>query len=238
MKIPTFLILVIISGLISAATGDIWTTVYLADGNTPLELADPNIPYVYKDIMVGTRLTIVVSSDIAEYWSGGALVIEIPDMNIIGRLYGRDCDRIDPCLPDVECLGSCLPAAGEFPTVWSAEYPGPGFLLCVDEPNVGDWFILDYNALDIGDCNVAFYDYERNQTEPVDILAFHHVRTRDFDNNTIANFSDYAILASYWQENDCSDPDFCQGTDLNTDGCVDYNDLMLFAGYWLEMTRQ
>jgi len=231
MKIPTFLILVIISGLISAATGDIWTTVYLADGNTPLELADPNIPYVYKDIMVGTKLTIVVSSDIAEDWTRSALVVERADMSIIGRLYGRGYDGF-------EYPGSCLPAAGDFPTVWSIVIPGHGFYLYGgEEPDVGDWFIFDYNALDIGDCNVALYDLDTSETEPVETLAFHHVRTRDFNNDTIVNFGDYATLASYWQKTNCDNLDGCQGTDLDTDGSIDSNDLMLFAGYWLEVTE-
>jgi len=206
----------------SVAAGEVSTRVCLADGNTPLE---------YTDIMVGTKLTMIVSSDVAQDWfAGGALVIEGEEMQNRGVLYGRDCEF-------GECPGSCLPDAGEWATVWETFFPGIGFDLgSVEDPNAGDWYIIDYNAIDIGDCNVTFYDYDISE-EPVDILPFHHVRTRDFDNNTKVDFADFAILALYWQETDCNDPNWCEGTDLDIDGNVDSNDLMLFSDYWLETTQ-
>jgi len=206
--------------------GAVSTRVCLSDGNTPLELADPNIPFVYRDVMVGTRLTIIVDSNVAEYWYGGALVTEETDI-----LYGRGCDGL-------ECSGSCLPAAGDFAYVVEIEYPGYGFeFYGGEEPNVGDWFIFDYNAKDIGNCNVAFYDYDVSETEPVHTLTFHHVRTRDFDGNTQVDFADFAVLAFYWQEVNCGDANDCEGTDLDINGSVDVNDLMLFCEYWLEKTE-
>lgn len=206
----------------SVAAGGVSTRVCRADGNTPLE---------YTDIMVGTRLTMIVSSNVAEYWWGGALLIEGEDMQNRGVLYGRGYDGEN-------YAGSCLPDAGVNAAVWSTVFPGHGFeLYGGEEPNAGDWFILDYNAIDIGDCNVAFYDWDISDTEPVDILPFHHVRTRDFDNNTRVDFADFAILALYWQETDCNDPNWCEGTDLDTDGNVDSNDLRLFSDYWLETTQ-
>ena len=27
-----------------------------------------------------------------------------------------------------------------------------------DDSHSGDWFIIDYNAIDVGDCSVMFYD--------------------------------------------------------------------------------
>jgi len=54
--------------LAPAALAKVWTTVYGCDGVTPLEAVDPNHPTVYRDIMVGTRLVLVVSSDQDEYW--------------------------------------------------------------------------------------------------------------------------------------------------------------------------
>jgi hypothetical protein len=210
----------------SPTWGEVSTRVCLSDGNTPLELADPCIPFVYRDVMVGTRLTIIVDSNVAEYWYGGALVTEETDI-----LYGRGCDGL-------ECSGSCLPAAGEFASAVRIEYPGYGFeFYGGEEPNVGDWFIFDYNAKDIGNCNVAFYDYDVSVTEPVYILTFNHVRTRDFNNDTKVDFRDFAVLASYWQVTACNDPGWCQGTDLDIDGDVDSNDLMLFVEYWLEKTE-
>jgi hypothetical protein len=81
-----FLILLLIAA--PAAHTEVFTQVYLADGNTPLELADPCIPFVYRPIMVGTRLTIIIDSNTGDYWNG-ALTIWDANQNY-GRLYGRD----------------------------------------------------------------------------------------------------------------------------------------------------
>jgi len=225
-------ILLLFFCMTSPAWGAVSTRVCLSDGNTPLELADPCIPFVYRDVMVGTRLTIIVVSNVAEYWYGGVLIIEEANMANIGRLYGRDYDGY-------EYPGSCLPAAGVDAAIWDTYiYPGPGFeLYGGDDPNVGDWFIFDYNAIDIGDCNIAFYDFDVSETEPVHTLTLHHVRTRDFDGNTQVDFADFAVLAFYWQATDCNNPGWCQGTDLDIDGNVDFDDLMLFCEYWLEKTE-
>jgi hypothetical protein len=214
---------VLFFGIASVAVGEVSTRVCEADDNTPFD---------GRDIMVGTKLTIIVISNVAEYWYGGALIIEEADMANIGRLYGRDYDGYG-------YPSSCLPAAGVDAAVWDTYiYPGPGFeLYGGDDPNVGDWFIFDYNAIDIGDCNIAFYDFDVSETEPVHTLTLHHVRTRDFDGNTQVDFADFAVLAFYWQATNCNNPGWCQGTDLDIDGNVNSNDLMLFVEYWLERTE-
>jgi hypothetical protein len=220
-------ILLLFFCMTSPAWGAVSTRVCLSDGNTPLELADPCIPFVYRDVMVGTKLTIIVDSNVAEYWYGGFLIVEKAEMANIGRLYGRDYDGYG-------YPGSCLAA------VWDTYvYPGPGFEIYGGfGPNAGDWFIFDYNAIDIGDCNIAFYDFDVSETEPVHTLTLHHVRTRDFDGNTQVDFADFAVLAFYWQATDCNEPGgWCEGADLDIDGNVDFDDLMLFCEYWLEKTE-
>jgi hypothetical protein len=231
------IILLLLFCMTSPTWGAVSTRVCLSDGVTPLELADPCVPFVYRDIMGGTKLTIIVDSNVAEYWYGGALGVEEEKMLNHGCLYGRGFDGFG-------YPGSCLPAAGEDAYVWSTVSYGYGFeLYGGSEPTVGDWFILDYdaNALDIGDCNVSFYYYEEIEGEMVPILlhtlTFHHVRTRDFNDDTKVDFRDYAILASHWLETDCNNSGWCQGTDLDIDGNVDLNDLMLFCEYWLEKTE-
>ena len=232
------LVLTLTFSVIPMVRGEISTTVFLADGNTPLALVDPNIPYVYRDIMVGTKLIIVVSSDTNEQWKegmdeGGSLAIEekywpYGVLSARGPLIGSDWS------------GSHLPAAGNEAVVWDWDGPGiDGFDLYTGSTGIeaGDWFVIDYNATDIGECNVGFYDHRVNWDEPVYYLRFSHVRTRNFNNDTIVDFHDYTILASYWQETDCNAPDWCDGTDLDTDGSVDANDLMLFCQYWLERTN-
>jgi hypothetical protein len=224
--------LVLILATATVCTGEVFPQVYLTDSNTPLPLRDPNIPFVYRDIMVGTKLTIIVSSDVNEYWSdGGSLTIEEAYLDY-GILSARG--------PKVgeDWSGSHLPAAGnEALVVWWPLNEFDLYTTVSSDIQAGDWFIIDYNAINIGTCNVGFYDYSISWDNPVYYIRFSHVRTRDFDKDTKVNFSDFAVFASHWQENECGDPDWCEGTDLDTNGGVDVNDLMLFTEYWLEKTE-
>jgi len=97
----------------------------------------------------------------------------------------------------------------------------------------GDWFIIDYKADKVGDCNVGFYDYSINWDDPNYFLSFSHIPTRDLNFNEVVNFVDFAIFASQWDATDHNDPNWCDGADLNRDSDVDYNDLGLFLDYWL-----
>jgi len=215
----------------TVSTGEVSPRVCLSDGNTPLELADPCIPFVYRDIMVGTKLTIIVSSDVNEYWSdGGSLAIEEAYLDY-GILSARG--------PKVgeDWSGSHLPAAGnEALVVWWPPNEFDLYTTVSSDIQAGDWFIIDYNAINIGTCNVGFYDYSISWDNPIYYLKFSHVRTRDFNIDTKVDFADFAAFASYWQQG-CSEPSWCEGTDLDTDGNVDTDDLMLFTDYWLEETQ-
>ena len=226
---------VLFFSIASVAIGEVSIRVCEADGNTSLELADANIPFVYRDIMVGTQLTIIVSSDANKEWDGGALVITEGDRNY-GLLSARDYNEITH-----DWEGSRFEAAGDTACVWDWEEPElgiAGFEFYGDDSAVaGDWFIIDYNAIEIGDCNVDFYDYEEDWFTPIYYLSFSHVRTRDFNKDTKVDFTDFAVFGSYWQVADCNGPNWCEGTDLDTDGNVDSNDLMLFVDYWLETTQ-
>jgi len=228
------ILFVIFLNITSVLKGEVSVRVCLADGNTPLELADPNIPFVYRDIMVGTRLTIIVSSDANGYWDGD-LAISGEDLE-----YGM-ISAIDFNETTYDWAGSHLPAAGDMARVWDWVEPGfLGFYLTVD-PDAGaapgDWFIIDYTATNIGTCNVALYDHAVSWEDPIYFLTFSHVPTRDFNNDAKVDFADFAVFASYWQLTDCSDTGWCSGTDLNMDGNVDWNDLLLFTEYWLESTQ-
>jgi len=217
-----------------ALRAQVSTRVCLADGNTPLELADPCIPFVYRPIMVGTHLTIIISSDIGEDYWGGGLYISDPWRDN-GELFGRDPDGGSPC----DWKGSHLEAAGPEATVWDLQDSFmSGFELATDVENImpGDWFIIDYNATNVGDCNVGFYDYAISG-DPIYNLSFIHVSSRDFDDDGIVNFEDFAVFGSNWQRNDCTKPQNCSGADLDADGYVGISDLKLFAEYWLEKTR-
>ena len=238
-RLISFIILLIAA---SAAHADVFTRVCLADGNTPLGLADPRIPFVYRPIMVGTHLTIIINSDANGNWdNGGELSIWDTNQNY-GRLYGRDYNE-----ETHDWKGSRFPASGDMAVVWDfaetetvdgQEHDANGFRFYgSDDAIAGDWFITDYNAIDTGSCSVIFYDRSVNWDNPLYQMSFTHVRTRDFNNDGIVNFEDFAVLGSNWQRTDCSEPENCSGTDLDADGDVSISDLWQFVEYWLEKTR-
>ena len=204
---------------------DISVRVCLADGNTPLELADPCVPWVYRDIMVGTRLTIIVDSNADGAWSGG-LYIPGTDHDY-GRLYCKG----------LGCEYSVLPAAGGASVVDYADGLLFGYsLLTYSDAVAGDWFIIDYNAISVGDCNVGLYDDSYSFDIPWQEMSFTHVPSRDFNGDHIVNFTDFAVLGLYWGITDCTDPYGCKKVDFDGDGTVDINDLRMFVEYWLERT--
>ena len=230
------ILLVLFLCMASVAAGEVSTRVCLADGNTPFLPIDPNFPHVYPDIMVGTNLTIIVDSNIAEYWSGD---LAVADANMdYGLLSARDYN-----VDSNDWEGSHFPAAGVGARVctWQ-EGPDPdidGFTLYTGYIGIeaDDWFIIDYTATNVGTCNVGFYDHSISFFDPNYYLSFSHVRTRDFNNDTKVDFKDFAILASYWPVVNHNDPNWCEGTDLDIDDDVDLNDLGLFVDYWLERTE-
>jgi hypothetical protein len=227
-------ILALFLGMTPLAMGEVSTRVCLADSNTPLELADPNIPFVYRDIMVGTRLTIIVDSNIAGYWDGGLFITGID--RDYGVLSARDYNDTT-----LDWEGSRFEATGDGSCVYDCQDDfRSGFDLYGHRSAVaGDWFIIDYTATSIGYCNVGFYDYggPGGMDFPVYDLVFSHVPTRDFNNDASVDLADFAVLAAHWQETDCGDTNSCEGTDLDTDGNVDCNDLTLFVDYWLKRTE-
>jgi len=230
--VKTLTILALFLGMTSMAMGEVSTRVCLADSNTPLELADPNIPFIYRDIMVGTKLTIIVDSNAGGDWDSD-LTIE-GEYRDYGLLSARDYNDTTS-----DWQGSRFDAAGYRAHVWEWREPGiQGFILESDNTAVpDDWFIIDYTATNVGICKIGFYDRSVSWDYPVYYHVFSHVRTRDFNNDTSVDFADFAVIASHWQETGCSDPNWCEGTDLDTDGNVDCNDLTLFMDYWLKRTE-
>jgi hypothetical protein len=55
---------------------------------------------------------------------------------------------------------------------------------------------------------------------------------RDFKGDSTVDFVDNAYIGNNWFGN-CSSPGWCGGTDLDHNGEVDYDDLMIFAEAWL-----
>jgi hypothetical protein len=234
------LALMAVAVLTPAAGARVWVTARYYDGKTPLEWVDPNYPTVYRGIMVGTHLTIVVSADQIGYWSG-SLNLDW-DNAPYAVLSGRG-----PIAKPVNYEGSCLEAAGEQARVMAYMRPyGVGFVLWsthVYESPVyraaapGDWFIFDYFARKAGTCDVALFDPEIDRNVPVQTLSFTHVPSRDFDMDTIVNLKDFAILAAQWRSTPNADPNHpAAAMDFDANRIIDTNDLSLFSDFWLERT--
>ena len=230
--------LALVAVLASSVWAGVTAKVYLADEETPLEPNDPNVPDIYRDIMVGTHLTIFIESDTPEPGMG-ALLIPWEDTTQ-GLLGGRS--------PEQHIYwGSCLEAAGDDPVVVRmSSMRGDGFTFGAHlMAEAGRWFVFDYYATEAGICEIERSDYlaaledpdfDGGIPDPVQVLSFSHVPSRDFDNNTIVDFTDFASLAAMWDQPAITDPNVVHPEDINADGLVDTLDMLLFADYWLEKT--
>jgi hypothetical protein len=254
--VKTFISLALAGLLTSTALAVVSVQVYRADEQTPLEWVDPNIPDVYRDIMVGTRLTLFVVSDApASIWSGG-LWVSWDDWNrgtIAGRGYNEE---------DINFDGSVLPASGRITHILdSPTENGMDFTMSIDTAMAGEWFVLDYHAEALGTCNVGLYSVQPGDELPHDFnylfdkpplgdntwiqgLSFNHVPSRDHNEDSRVDFADFAIWATRWNEPALadpnmappSDPNMAPPSDPNEHGAIDARDLALFCTYWLERT--
>lgn len=239
------LLVLVLAAFTPMATARVWVSVYQSDGKTPLAAVDANHPNVYRDIMVGTRLTLVLSSDSSEYWIGN-LLLSWEDAKY-ARLSGRG--YVLP-LPDSRIRfpnyrDSRLEAAGTKAAVWDvvdSKRIGLGFrsdhtpYISGGHPAYpGDWFIVDYYAEQAGSSQVGLYGLFADKNVPMQTLCFTHVPSRDFNGDTTVNLKDFALLASRWRS--AVDPNSVpEAVDLDADRRVDASDLACFSQYWLLRT--
>jgi hypothetical protein len=241
------MVLVAVVLLAPTTWAKVWTTVYRCDEATPLAVLDPNHPTVYRDIMVGTRLVFVISSDTGGSWEG-ALLFSWDDAEY-GTLSGRGYTAPAPDAPvkTPYYADSSLDAAGTGAGAWDwkdARSTGLHFrtghtpYLTGGHPaSAGDWFIFDYRAEQVGTCVVGLYNLAVTYDVAIETFSFTHVLSRDFNSDTIIDFRDLALLASHWgspAKSDPNDPD--SAFDLDGDAKVDLGDLSLFSEYWLART--
>jgi hypothetical protein len=215
----------------------------LAWGQITLEVYESNgeMPFDFNDsIMVGTKLTIILISDSNSYWSGGLFITD--QDRALGTLVGRGLDPNGPNARDY--VDSHCESAGDFArvtawkdsSIWGFDlytfYPVDGN--SDDNSTVpGEWFIIDYEADEVGGCNIGFYDYSVSWSDANYFLSFSHSPTRDLNSDGKVDLIDFAIFSLQWDTSGCDDPSWCHGADLNRDGIVDNDDLVLFIDYWL-----
>jgi hypothetical protein len=239
-------VLVLLSLFVCPALATFHVDMYLSDGNTPLPLRDPNVPNDYCDVMVGTRLLAIVSSDSTARKLGYVTMSWEDDLKgrLFGKIYNADTDNFD---------GSVLGAAGRGASVRGIEGPdGVGFQFEGGSKStyVGRWFTWDYNVIEIGDCNIILTQgfettgvKEPNFNPPpvtTTTITLHHVPSRDFDKDSLVNFRDFAILARLWRAKAAPDPNAAADpnavpspSDLDGDGYVTVSDLRAFSRFWL-----
>ena len=58
-------------------------------------------------------------------------------------------------------------------------------------------------------------------------------QARLFDGKTFDGWEGVAVLAMHWLEN-CARPGWCEGSDINEDGVVDFRDFVLVEGCCVE----
>lgn len=187
------------------------------------------------DIMVGSKVAIVISSDLSARWSGG-LFIEGTDRSL-GMLSGRAGDPNSP-----PWASSCLPAAGEGAeaVLWKDSLRW-GFDFYTDDlyRQAGKWFVVDYEATQPGHCSVAYYDHEKSwlTPDPNESIVFFNTQTRDLKPDGIVNFADFSVFASNWDissgPGDPNDPNLLNPADFNVDGSVNLEDVCMFSEYWM-----
>jgi hypothetical protein len=229
----TFLVLAAVVVLAPFAAAKVRTRVYRCDEATPLAPVDAAHPAVYRDIMVGTHLVIVVSSDTGgEIWSGG-LRLSGDDANN-ATLSGRGYDPVS-----FSYLDTPLPSAGRWAAAWASPSTEAFDIVFNNSRDAvaGDWFICDYRAERAGSATVKVYDYAADIEVLVETLFFTHVASRDFNRDGLVNFEDFALLAKHWRAPVAPDADSGEtGFDLATNRRIDIDDLSLFTQYWLERT--
>lgn len=222
-----------------AAIAAVDVKVFLDDGVTPHEIMaidagdpnDPNVPLTFEPIPVGSTLTLIVHSDANEYWDGGLYIDDA--YRDLGTLVCRSST-------DDECAESILPAAGPDASLFpEADIYHSGYFISTGRsPASGEWFLIDYVPKEVGECVVAFYDFDW-QFPPTGLrlkrkMRFINTYIPDFSNDAIVDFRDFDTILWQWQQTGCSEPDWCLGGDLDHSGSVDFMDLRLFSSYWLK----
>jgi len=247
LSVRTVFVLAAVAVLATATWAGVWPVVCCYDEKTPLEVVDSNGPTVFRDIMVGTRLTIIIRSDEAVQFGGGLIMSQ--EDSAFGELQPRGTGDKWWNYPD-----SCRYEAGSDAQAWFVVDP---FSVGVDFVNTfhggdrrfrdavpGDWFIVDYHALQTGSCEIGFYDYSLFPPDtpsdlfvPLETLLFHHVPTRDLNADRVVNLKDFAACASQAGASPQTDSNGLDAaTDLDTNHRVDLDDLRLFSDFWLERT--
>lgn len=240
-----FLLPFLATGLLFAVTlaEDISTMsiqAYLADTNEIISWADPCVPHEYPELMAGTKLNLVISSNASGWWMGGGIYIAEQFLDR-GELFGRDYNEATGNYD-----GSVTPEAGTHARVRASltlifDEIAYGFKLRgAGDAVAGPWFILDFNSFMAGDCYIDFFDIGIDKEDPAFSLYIPLVQTRDYDQDHIVTFQDFAVIAQDWQNNLQTEPNQSNPPiehDLDNNTFIDALDIQKFTQFWLQRTQ-
>lgn len=256
MKHKTRLVCALISSVIilsgtTSLLARISISTYLADTNDLIPWVDPNTPYVFPEMMAGTELTLVLESNEPGRWMGGSIFI-FESFWDQGQLFARDWDNRpgDYESSITEFAGSrakIIESVGEKRGESQIGYQFVGDRNAI----AGPWFIIDCNTYSPGDCLVTMDDFDVSRNEAAFEMLIPLVPSRDYDQDHLVNFKDFAVLANQWQkaphvnlydpntwpQNRFFDPNNPSPlVDLNRNDLVDTPDLGMFSHFWLQRT--
>jgi uncharacterized repeat protein (TIGR01451 family) len=103
------------------------------------------------------------------------------------------------------------------------------------------WMLADCSDLNNW-CDKADIDHSGNVgIDDLLIMAEHWMDclfeiNPDFTGEGKVNLADFSVFAAQWDNQNCVEPDWCNGADLNRTGSVGMDDLLIFAEHWLEGT--
>jgi len=126
---------------------------------------------------------------------------------IWGNVTESGGDQISSSEPNYSCIQD-----------WTTGYHLSSGSPCIDtgDPN----YVAEANELDIdGDARVIAGRIDMGADE------YTFGELSDFSDDGIVNFEDFSILAYYWQDYVCDEPDWCEGCDYDESGTIDHNDL-------------
>lgn len=95
------------------------------------------------------------------------------------------------------------------------------------------WGIGNYTDHIAGDTPegtaTVYFDDALISSQPVHEYA---CSPADLSGDCMVHFDDYELFATQWVRSDCTQPDWCEGADLNTDGRVDTYDYAVLVEAW------
>jgi len=122
-------------------------------------------------------------------------------------------------------------------------YPGEGVQkidlefsgLSISQKGINGPYTLIYLALYDDTGNIVNYGWNIYNTSAYSYMEFEGAGLPgDVDSDYKVDIFDLALLCSHWLEQDCGYPNWCEGTDLDHRGSVQFMDYAVFAEHWLK----